>query len=107
MTGRDNVWQKDNPDKVFESVEKSKQTKLEKYLSTPFNELGSENRRRRVLEEQDFSCNRCKLKEWQGFPIMIELEHKDGNNKNNVRENLEGLCPNCHSMTPTWRGRKR
>lgn len=35
----------------------------------------------------------------------MELEHKDGNNANWSRENLEALCPNCHSQTPTWRGR--
>ena len=38
---------------------------------------------------------------------MLELEHKDGNNKNNSRENLEALCPNCHSQTEFWRGRNK
>lgn len=82
-------------------------TRLQKYLDTPFDELGMENRRRRVFEEQNYSCNRCKRTEWEGFPIPLEYEHRDGNNQNNARENVEGLCPNCHSLTPTWRGRNK
>ena len=31
----------------------------------------------------------------------------DGDNKNNKKENLKLLCPNCHSLTPTWRGRNK
>jgi hypothetical protein len=86
---------------------KSRQRWLEKYNATPFIELGIENRRRRVFEEQDYCCNKCGISEWQGFKIPLELEHKDGNSTNNVRENLEGLCPNCHSITDTWRGRNK
>lgn len=84
-----------------------KATRLAKYNATPFNELGSENRRRRVFEEQEFCCNKCGLGTWQGVKLVLELEHKDGNNQNNARENLEGLCPNCHSITNTWRGRNK
>lgn len=87
--------------------EKTRQTRLIKYQNTPFAELGMENRRRRVFEEQNYCCNKCGISEWQGFKIPLELEHKDGNNQNNVRENLEGLCPNCHSITDTWRGRNK
>jgi len=35
--------------------------------------------------------------------IPIELEHKDGNSENNKLDNLELLCPNCHSLTPTYK----
>jgi Zn finger protein HypA/HybF involved in hydrogenase expression len=86
---------------------KIKETKLRQYLATPFENLGVENKRRRVFEEQNYCCNKCGINEWQGFKITLELEHKDGNNQNNSRENLEGLCPNCHSITDTWRGRNK
>jgi hypothetical protein len=82
-----------------------KQAWLDKYNATPFTELGMENRRRRVFEEQNYCCNNCSISEWFSKPIALELEHKDGNSTNNSRENLEGLCPNCHSITDTWRGR--
>ena len=86
---------------------KIKETSIQKYLSTPVEKLGIENRRRRVFEEQDFCCANCGISEWQGHKISLELEHKDGNNANNERYNLEGLCPNCHSITDTWRGRNK
>ena len=82
-----------------------KEWALQKYINTPFDKLGMVNRKRRVLEEQDGKCNRCGLDKWLTELLVLELEHKDGNKKNNVRENLECLCPNCHSLTPTWRGR--
>ena len=50
---------------------------------------------------------RCGLFDWLGNVITLELDHIDGNNKNNDRSNLECLCPNCHAQTPTWRGRNR
>lgn len=89
------------------AAQKVRETRLQKYLATPFEHLGMENRRRRVFEEQDHCCNKCGISEWQGFKIPLELEHKDGNTTNNIRENLEGLCPNCHSITDTWRGRNK
>ena len=82
-----------------------RKTYLEKYNATAFEDLGSENKKRRVLEEQDNKCNHCGIGEWNSKPIVLELEHKDGNNTNNSRENLECICPNCHSQTTTWRGR--
>ncbi len=88
-------------------VQKFKDTCIAKYNATPFDQLGPENRRRRVFEDQEHKCNKCSVQEWFGHKISLELEHKDGNTENNSRENLEGLCPNCHSITDTWRGRNR
>jgi len=34
--------------------------------------------------------------------VPIQLEHVDGNSSNNSLENLKLLCPNCHSLTPTY-----
>lgn len=36
--------------------------------------------------------------------IPIELEHIDGDSTNNNLSNLKLLCPNCHSLTPTYKG---
>lgn len=36
--------------------------------------------------------------------VPIELEHIDGNNTNNELTNLKLLCPNCHSLTATYKG---
>lgn len=36
--------------------------------------------------------------------VPVELNHKDGNSSNNSSENVELICPNCHSLTPNYRG---
>jgi hypothetical protein len=35
--------------------------------------------------------------------IPVELEHMDGNGKNNDLNNIKLLCPSCHSLTPTYK----
>lgn len=37
--------------------------------------------------------------------LPLELDHINGDRKDNRLENLRVLCPNCHSLTPTHRGR--
>lgn len=36
--------------------------------------------------------------------IPLEVEHIDGNYENNREDNLILLCPNCHSLTSTYKG---
>ena len=62
-----------------------------------------QEKRRRVLEEQNNKCLHCNKNKWMGQQLTLELDHIDGNNQNNERKNLRFLCPNCHSLTPTFR----
>ena len=39
--------------------------------------------------------------------IPLELDHTNGDSRDNRLENLRVLCPNCHSLKPTHRGRNR
>lgn len=48
-------------------------------------------------------CGWCQINTHTGN-IPIELEHIDGNNTNNNLNNLKLLCPNCHSLTATYKG---
>ena len=50
-------------------------------------------------------CRECGISSWQDKPIILELDHINGDNRDSRFENLRLLCPNCHSQTPTWRGR--
>lgn len=48
------------------------------------------------IEEE---CNRCgQGKVWQGRAIQLEINHIDGNWLNSLPENVEFICPNCHSQ---------
>lgn len=50
-------------------------------------------------------CQVCSLDAWRGRPLRMHLDHINGIKNDNRLENLRTLCPNCHSQTPTYRGR--
>lgn len=52
-------------------------------------------------------CSRCKIEMWEGEKLPVELDHINGDNRDNRLKNLRFLCPNCHSLTKTWRGRNK
>lgn len=79
---------------------------LSEILTTAFDDLKYHNKRTRVIAEQNFACGCCGLDTWLEEPLTLELEHIDGNHDNNIRHNLVALCPNCHSLSFSWRGRK-
>lgn len=87
--------------------EKISKAANEKILNEPFYKLSFGRLRKRIVLEQENKCNLCGISIWNNKPITLELEHKDGNNQNNSRDNLECLCPNCHSQTDTWRGKNK
>ena len=80
---------------------------LRSYLNNEYS-IGSHKLRLRLLREKvlPHRCVRCQLTEWLGGPIPLELDHVDGNRQNNHLDNLRLLCPNCHTLTPTYRRSK-
>jgi hypothetical protein len=67
------------------------------------------NLRLRLLADgvKDARCERCGLTEWLGEPAPLQLHHVNGDGQDNRPENLQILCPNCHSQTDSWGGRNR
>jgi hypothetical protein len=58
-----------------------------------------------LIEKYGNKCMECGWDKINPFcnKVPIELEHIDGNSENNSLDNLKLLCPNCHSLTPTYK----
>ena len=80
----------------------------ENYLNNTL-PIQSHKLRNRLLREGVFvhRCSHCRNTRWLDQPIPLELDHVNGNNKDNRLKNLRLLCPNCHALTPTYRNKKR
>lgn len=65
--------------------------------------------KRRILDEDliPYECETCEATEWQGVKLHLDLDHINGNPNDHRLENLRFLCPNCHSITPTYRWKNR
>lgn len=57
-----------------------------------------------LLEKTGYKCEECgwnKINPFSG-KTPLQIHHRDGNYKNNTENNLQVLCPNCHSLTSTY-----
>ena len=65
--------------------------------------------RRYMFEKYENKCAICGWNEVNNFTgkIPLEIEHIDGDYTNNKEKNLMLICPNCHSLTKTYKGANR
>lgn len=80
---------------------------IEDYLSNKHS-IQSHQLRKKLLNAGLFEhkCYCCGNIEWNQKPIPLELEHINGDHRDNNLNNLTLLCPNCHAQTETYRGKK-
>ena len=82
----------DSPSKKRKFCSKSCVNKSSKQTFEPtFSTVRKAMLRRNMLVK----CERCGF---DSIPAILGVHHKDRNRKNNKLENLEVLCPNCHSI---------
>ena len=65
--------------------------------------------RRYLMERAEHECSLCG---YSGFhprdgKTILEIDHINGDGTDHRPENLRVLCPNCHALTPSYRGRNR
>lgn len=79
---------------------------LKKYLSNEYS-IQSNKLRIRLLHEGIFDhiCQICNSTKWNDQPIPLELDHINGDNKDNSLSNIRLICPNCHAQTSNYRGK--
>ena len=67
-------------------------------------EAVSDYLRRYLLETRGERCEECHWAQRHSITgrIPLTVHHIDGNYENNAEENLQLLCPNCHSLTPSY-----
>lgn len=62
--------------------------------------------KRIVIVMNGYKCERCGISDsYNNKPLILHLEHIDGDATNNKKDNVCLLCPNCHSLTPTFKGK--
>lgn len=66
--------------------------------------------KRRIIEREllPLICAECGVgTEYNGKPLVLQLDHINGKNRDHRLENLRFLCPNCHSQTTTFASKNK
>ena len=100
------------PNQAGKGISKPKKEGVDKYplkdiLDGKYPYYGTWKLKNRLIKAgiKTLVCEVCGVSEWQGKQLSMELNHKDGDRHNHKLDNLQIVCPNCHSILPHYRGR--
>ncbi len=79
--------------------------KWQTYKARPDDAWTARGRKKYLLEKYGHCCMICDLTEWCGAPIPIELDHINGDFRDNSETNTRLICPNCHAQTPNYKSK--
>ena len=87
----------------YKPPQSPKKLPLNSYLKRN-SKISAHRLRLKLIREKvkDEKCEICLLSVWQNKNIPLELHHIDGDRKNNLLENLQILCKNCHAQTENY-----
>lgn len=90
--------------------------KMADFLKRPTNEILVENSsyvnanklKQRLVKEGllEYKCAKCGIDRWNGVELSLHMDHINRDKRDNRIQNLRILCPNCHSQTSTYAGKK-
>lgn len=62
-----------------------------------------------IAEVRGFKCEMidCLISEWKNQPVLLILDHIDGNSNNHSWSNLRTVCSNCDAQLPTYKARNK
>jgi 5-methylcytosine-specific restriction endonuclease McrA len=98
------LWETD----AFRNHPRRQPTPIEKVLveNGPFT---SKYVKDRIINEgiKSYICEECGIDSYKGKPLTLQLHHVNGVHNDHRIENLQILCPNCHSQTDNFAGKNR
>jgi hypothetical protein len=90
-SGREFLGERADPALVFKKNSGAKRSTIKKVL---------------MREGVPYRCEQCGQGDtWNGKPLVLVLDHINGDRSDNRRKNLRFLCPNCNAQQPTFCGK--
>ena len=106
LTGRQTKYCSNNCQKEYEHKQWVERWKAGKETGMSGKYGISNHLKKYLLDKYGHKCARCGWGKINPFTytLPLEVEHIDGDYTNNAEDNLILLCPNCHSLTATYKG---